>query len=106
MSVNEIDLMMDNFADTALFYDIYDIKVLNDFLFTYNLQDELDKIKCKVLLIGINNTSYYSLDYDFYPLDDFIEHSKLLLLNVEGEKRETEYIYQIEDDIKEFIDSI
>ena len=106
LSVNEIDLIMDDFAENSLFYDIYDIKFINDFLMSYNLQDNLDKIKCKVLVIGIDNTSYYSPNYDFYPLKDLIKHSKLLLLNLEQRENETEHIYQIKDDIKEFIDSI
>ena len=105
MSINEIDFMMDDFAEKALFFDIYDIKYLNDFLFTYNLQDKLNKIKCKVLAIGINNTSYYSPNHDLYPLNDLIKHSKLLLLDLK-EENEVNNIYQIKDDIKEFIDSI
>ena len=106
MSVNEIDLMMDDFADKALFYDIYDIKFINDFLITYNLEDKLDKIKCKVLVIGINNRSYYSPEYDFFPLKDLIKNSKLLLLDLKGKGTEMENIYRIKDDIKDFIDSV
>ncbi|MCR5025838.1 MAG: alpha/beta fold hydrolase [Methanobrevibacter sp.] len=106
MSVNEIDLMMDNFAEDGLFYDIHDIKLRNDFLVTYDLQDKLDQIKCKVLIIGVNNIAYYTLDHDFAPLNDFIKHSKLVLLDVKGKTNSLEYIYQIKDDIKEFMDSI
>ena len=58
------------------------------------------------MAIGINNTSYYSLDFDFYPLNDLIKDSKLLLLDVKGEENEVNNIYQINDDIKEFIDSV
>lgn len=106
MSVDEIDLMMEDSADNLLFYDIYDIKFMNDFLIGYDLQDKLDQIKCKVLVVGINNISYYSVEHDFFPLKDFIKHSKLVLLDVNGKENELDYIYQIEDDIKEFIDSV
>ena len=92
MSIDEIDLTMDSFADRGLFYDIYDIKIRNDFLKTYNLEDYLDRIKCKLLIVSVDNNA--------------VENSELIFLDMGDEPNELEYLYKIEDDIKRFLDDV
>ncbi|MBE6504892.1 MAG: alpha/beta fold hydrolase [Methanobrevibacter sp.] len=106
MSADEIDFAMENFSDVGLFYDIYDIKLRNDFLLTFNLENYLDRIKCKLLIIGIDNNNYYIPEYDSIPLYKLVEGSQLIFLDTSDEPNQLEYIYKIEDDIKEFLDSL
>jgi homoserine O-acetyltransferase len=103
MTVDEIDLTMENFLDTALFFDIYDIKFRNDFLVSYNLEDYLEKVKCKLLIVSIDNNNYYTPEYDSIPIYNIVEGSKLVILDID-EPNTLNYIYQIEDEIKEFLD--
>lgn len=106
MSPMEIDVMMDNFTEDGLFYDIHDIKLRNDFLITYDLEAELDKVKSKVLIISSNKTAYYTLKHDSKPLHDILDDSTLLYLDIDEETDIYDSIYKISEDIKKFIDSV
>lgn len=106
MSIDELELAMENFTDSGLFYDVYDIKIRNDFLMTYNLEDKLDNIKCRLLIVSSDNNNYYTPEYDSIPLNNLVEGSKLIFLDIGDEPDELEYIYIIEDEIKEFLDSL
>lgn len=106
MSVDEIDLTMENFADRGLFYDIFDIKLRNDFLKTFDLEEYLDRIKCKLLIITVDNNNYYTPQYDSIPLHNMVENSELIFLDMGDEPYELEHIYKIEDDIKRFMESL
>jgi len=70
------------------------------------LENYLDRIKCKLLIIGIDNNNYYIPEYDSIPLYKLVEGSQLIFLDTSDEPNQLEYIYKIEDDIKEFLDSL
>ena len=106
LSPEEIDLSIDNFAENILFVDIYDIKFANDFIMSFNLEDGLDKIKCKLLVIAGDYTNYYVAKYDSIPICEAVEGSKYLQLDADGDSNIVDYLYKIEDDVKEFIDSV
>lgn len=103
MSVDEVDVTMENFVDVSLFYDIYDIKFRNDFLVEFNLENDLENVKCKLLIVSIDNNNYYSPEYDSMPILDFVEGSELVVLDIGDEPNELNYIYRIEDEINEFL---
>lgn len=106
LSPEEIDFSIDNFAENMLFVDIYDIKFNNDFLMSFNLEEDLDKIKCKLLVIAGDNTNYYVSKYDSVPICEAVEGSKYLQLDVYDHSNIVDYLYKIEDDVKEFINSL
>lgn len=106
MSNDEIDFSIESFMNESLFYDIFDLKACNDFLLSLNLEDDLDKIMCKVLIIAVNNTNYYVPEYDSLPIHKAIKHSEYVLWDVEDNPIEREYAYKIDDDIKRFLDSV
>ena len=106
MSIDEIDLTMDSFADRGLFYDIYDIKIRNDFLKTYNLENYLDRIKSKALIVSVDNNNYYTPEYDSIPLHNAVENSELIFLDMGDEPNELEHLYKIEEDIKRFLSDV
>lgn len=106
MPIDEINASMENFTDRVLFYDIFDIKKCNDFMINTNLENDFDKIKCKVLVIGVNNNNYAIPEFDSIPIHEAIENSEYILLDVKDKPNELEYLYKIEDDIKKFLDSV
>jgi homoserine O-acetyltransferase len=106
LSIEEINFSIENFADEILFFDIHDIKVCNDFLLSFNLENLLDRIKCKLLVIGVGNNNYYIPEYDSIPLHELVEGSEYLFLDTEYNPNELEYLYKIEKDIKNFVDSV
>ena len=105
MPISEIEVRMDNFSEEGLFYDMYDIRFRNNFLINYDLEDQLDKIKCKVLIISTNHSAYYDYNHDALPLHNILKDSKLVCLDVKEETVE-DSIYKIKEDIQEFFDSI
>ena len=83
MSADEIDVAMENFSDVELFNDVYDIKLRNDFLSTFNLENYLDRIKCKLLIVSIDNNNYYIEEpnmYDSYGFRNLINSKCYLII--------------------------
>lgn len=106
LSPDEIDLSIDNFAENILFLDIYDIKFCNDFLISFNLENSLDKIKCKLLVIAGDYTNYYVAKYDSIPICEAVGGSTYLQLDSYDDSNIMEHLYKIENDVKKFIDSV
>ncbi len=106
LSPDEIDLSIDNFAENILFLDIYDIKFCNDFIISFNLENSLDKIKCKLLVIAGDYTNYYVAKYDSIPICEAVEGSTYLQLDSYDDSNIMEHLYKIENDVKKFIDSV
>ena len=106
LSTEEIDLSIDCFAEDSLFADIYDIKFRNNFIKSFNLENDLDKIKCRLLVIAGNFTNYYVAKYDSIPLCDAVEGSKFLQIDDIDDLKIINHLYKIENDIKEFINSV
>lgn len=106
MSSEEIDTSIENFADESLFFDIYDLKFSNDFILSFDLESQLDKIKCKLLIIGVGNTNYYIPEFDSIPIHEAVEGSTYLFLDVGDDSNISEHAYKIIDDVKEFLSSV
>ncbi len=107
LSILDIDLSIEGFAEDILFIDIYDIKFCNDFILSYNLEDDLDKIKCNVCIIAGDSTNYYVAKYDSIPIHEAVEGSTYLPLDIDDDDLNIlNHIYKVEPNLKEFIDSI
>ena len=74
LTLREIDGFMDEFVDEALFKDVYDLKFRNDAILNYHVEDKLENIKAKTLIVSDSEDVYYSLEFDTYPLKDKIEN--------------------------------
>ena len=81
LSRDEIDVLMDDFVDEGLFLDIYDFKFRNDAVLTYDIEEKLENIKAKTLIISPSNDVYYSLEFDVYPLKDKIENLEIYIFD-------------------------
>ena len=73
---------------------------------SFNLENGLDKIKCKLLVIAGDFSNYYIAKYDSIPLCDAVEGSKFLQIEDMDDLNIINYLYKIEDKIKEFLDSV
>lgn len=106
ISNDEIDLSIDTFAEEILFLDIYDMKYFNNFLMSYNLESELHKIKCKLLIISLNRTNYYVPEFDAIPLHEMVEDSKYLSFKLNFDSDNNKNILNVVLEIKKFINSL
>ncbi len=59
--------------------DANDIIWQNEATISYNLSDELHRIKAKTLVVGVNQDQYFPPDIDVIPLSKSIKGSKLIL---------------------------
>lgn len=106
MTIDEIDVLMDDFVDDGLFVDIYDFKLRNDAILEYNIEDKLKNIKAKTLVVSSKNDMYYSPDFDVLPIKDIIKDSKIILLEPSDDYSTYEDYPMIEMELNAFLDSV
>ncbi len=99
LSNDEIDVLMEDYVDDALFMDIHDFKYRNDCLLEYDVSDKLDNIKAKSLIMGLSDYLFFNDKNDILPLNDSIKDSKIVSFN------EKENYYD-EDDYSEIASEI
>ena len=80
LSNDELDVLMDDYVDEGLFMDIYDFKSRNDCLLEYDVEDKLQNIKAKSLIIGIDDYLSFNTHKDILPLKDLIKDSKIVVI--------------------------
>jgi homoserine O-acetyltransferase len=85
MTNDEIDVLMDDFAEEKLFMDIYDFKMQNDSIINYNLEDKLSNIKAKTLVIAPKDDLYFSKEFDILPLKDMIADCEIQIFDLSDE---------------------
>ena len=103
MSNDEIDVLMDDFVDEGLFMDIHDFKFKNDSVLEYDLEDKLDRIKAKTLIISSRDDIYYLPEFDTLPLKDIIPDSKIILYDSQRDLAGNENYSIFEDDLRLFM---
>ena len=78
MTNDEIDVLMDDFVDNGLFVDIYDFKFRNDAVLNYDVEDKLENIKAKSLILGVDGYLNFNLK-EYEQMKDSIENSKMAI---------------------------
>lgn len=92
LSNDELDVLIDDYVDDGLFMDIYDFKSRNDCLLEYDLEDKLENIKAKSLIIGIDDFVSFNTKNDILPLKDMIKDLKIITYqDDEGPYNEPDY---------------
>ncbi|AMD16968.1 hypothetical protein TL18_02365 [Methanobrevibacter sp. YE315] len=77
-SVDELDVLIDDFVDEGLYTDIYDFNSHNDCIAEYDVEDKLSNIKAKSLFIGAHNYLFVDVDKDMLPLKDLVDNSEVV----------------------------
>lgn len=103
MSNDEIDVLMDDFVDQGLFVDIYDFKFRNDAALEYDLEDKLENIKAKSLIISPSDDVYFSPIYDTLPLKDLIKDSKIVLIEAKKDYMDNNDYSSVVNDVNSFL---
>ena len=103
LSNDEIDVLMEDYVDEALFMDIHDFKLRNDCLLEFDVSDKLDNIKAHALIMGLSDYLFFNDNNDILPLNDLIKNSKVVLFK-EKESFYDEYDYsEIASEIISFL---
>jgi homoserine O-acetyltransferase len=100
LSADEIDALMDDYVDEALFMDIHDFHARTNCILNYNLEDKLSNIKAKALIFGIRGFLLFNPESDAVPLADVIKDSTVKVFD---SKRND---YYDEDDYSELLNEL
>lgn len=101
---NEIDECMEEMAIEGSQEDANDVVWRNNASLSYNLENELDKIKVPTLIMSIKQDQYFPPELEGIPLNDKITNSKLLILDSTWGHIGTDSMLDYEDDIIQFLE--
>lgn len=106
---DELACEFEEFGNDMIESDIYDLKYCNEASMNYDVEDDLDKIKSKVLIIACNQDPHFPPELDGIPMSEMINDSELLIMDSElGHLcfNELENIsYELKDFMRQFDDS-
>ncbi|WP_299525027.1 alpha/beta fold hydrolase [uncultured Methanobrevibacter sp.] len=100
---NQLDVEFDEFGDEGLFDNIFDVKYCNDATLDYDIEDKLDKIKSKVLIVGINQDQYFPPNLDAIPMHSLIKDSELIIYDSDLGHIGFRELDKIENELIEFM---
>lgn len=100
---NQLDVEFDEFGDEGLLDSIFDVKYCNDATLDYDIEKDLNKIKSKVLIIGINQDQYFPPNLDAIPMYNLIEDSELIIYDSDLGHIGFRELETIEKELSEFM---
>jgi homoserine O-acetyltransferase len=105
LSNDEID---DNLNELMLDFEMYDgndVILRNNAAISYNIEDKLEKIIAKTLIIAINQDQYFPPELDAIPMSKMIKNSKLVIYDSDLGHLGVNEISKIEKELKEFLNN-
>lgn len=81
MSNVELAAELENFGNEMLETDIYDLKYCNEACMYFDVENDLDKIKSKVLIISCKQDPHFPPELDAIPMNDMINDSELIIMD-------------------------
>lgn len=79
----ELSCEFEEFGNEMIETDIYDLKYCNRASMNFNVEDDLDKIKSKVLIIACKQDPHFPPELDAIPMSEMIRDSELLIMDSE-----------------------
>jgi homoserine O-acetyltransferase len=80
-SNEELAMELEDFGNERLESDIYDLKYCIDAEMDYDVENDLGKIKSKVMIIACNQDPLFIPEFDAIPLSEKINDSELILMD-------------------------
>ena len=103
MSNMELDSEFENFGNETLEIDIYDLKYCNESCMNFDVEDGLDKIKSKVLIIACKQDPHFPPELDAIPMSKMIDDSQLIIMDSELGHLCFNELETISDELKVFM---
>lgn len=101
---DELDVNFEDFGNESLEMDIYDLKFCNESCMNFDVEDELDKIKCHVLIIACWQDPHFPPKLDAIPMSEKISNSQLIIMDSDLGHLCFNELEKIADDLKIFLD--
>lgn len=104
MSNDELDVELENFGNEMMEIDIYDLKYCNQSCMSYDVEEDLDKIKSKVLIIACKQDPHFPPELDAIPMNEMLNDSELIIMDSELGHLCFNELETISDDLKKFME--
>ena len=104
MSNEELEIEFENFGNEMIESDIYDLKYCNEASMNYNVENDLDKIKSKVLIIASKSDPHFPPELDGVPMSEMLEDSKLIIMDSKLGHLCFNELETIHDQLKDFME--
>lgn len=78
---DELSLEFEEFGNEMIETDIYDLKYCNAASMNFNVEDDLDKIKSKVLIVSCKQDPHFPPELDGIPMSEMINESELIIMD-------------------------
>ncbi|WP_458454102.1 alpha/beta fold hydrolase [Methanobrevibacter sp.] len=105
MSNDELDVELENFGNEMMEIDIYDLKYCNQSCMMYDVENDLDKIKSKVLIIACKQDPHFPPELDAIPMNEMIDDSELIIMDSDLGHLCFNELETISDDLKRFMNN-
>lgn len=77
----ELGAEFENFGNESIETDIYDLKYCNESCMEFDVENDLDKIKSKVLIISCKQDPHFPPELDAIPMSNMINDSQLIIMD-------------------------
>lgn len=104
MPNEELAFEFETFGNEMLETDIYDLKYCNESCMTFDVEDYLDKITSKVLIIACRQDPHFPPELDGIPMSEMIEDSQLIIMDSKLGHLCFNELETISSQLKEFMD--
>ena len=85
--------------------DIYDLKYCNEACMNYDVEDDLEKIKSKVLIISCKQDPHFPPELDAIPMNEKLSDSQLIVMDSKLGHLCFNELETIACDLKDFMES-
>ena len=99
----ELSIEFEDFGNEMIETDIYDLKYCNKASMEYNVEDDLDKIKSKVLIVSCKQDPHFPPELDGIPMSKMIKNSELIVIDSEMGHLCFNELENISYELKEFM---
>ena len=103
MPNEELAIELETFGNEMLETDIYDLKYCNECSMNFDVEDELDRIKSKVLIIACKQDPHFPPELDAIPMSEKIENSRLIIMDSDLGHLCFNDLESISSELKEFM---
>ena len=100
---DELSFEFEEFGNEMIETDIYDLKYCNAASMNFNVEDDLDKIKSKVLIISCKQDPHFPPELDGIPMSEMIKNSELIIMDSELGHLCFNELENISYELKEFL---
>lgn len=104
MSNIELANEFENFGNEMIEIDIYDLKYCNECSMYFDVENELDKIEAKTLIIACYQDPHFPPELDAIPMSEMIKDSELIIMDSPLGHLCFNELETISDELEEFME--